>query len=143
MGVAARFIALGAGWGKTRINFLKCIIAQLLTFARLLADNELIHPSIPPPLTNQRKNANILQAISIRDHKYSYGATSMPTRPQHYRHSIRPQDYDYRQPGFYYVTICTRDKKLMFGEIANGEIYLNEAGSIVQAVWSSMPERFP
>ena len=68
----------------------------------------------------------------------------MPTRPQKfYRHSIRLPDYDYSQPGFYYVTICARDKKLMFGEIANGEIYLNEAGSIVQAVWSSMPERFP
>ncbi len=68
----------------------------------------------------------------------------MPTRSQKfYRHSIRLPDYDYSQPGFYYVTICARDKKLMFGEIANGEIYLNEAGSIVQAVWSSMPERFP
>ena len=68
----------------------------------------------------------------------------MPARQQKfYRHSIRLPDYDYSQPGFYYLTICTRDKKLMFGEIANSEVYLNEAGSIVQAVWSSMPERFP
>ncbi len=31
----------------------------------------------------------------------------------------------------------------MFGEIVNGEMYLNHAGSIVQSIWSTLPERFP
>ncbi len=63
------------------------------------------------------------------------------TQPQ--RRSARLQSYDYSQSGFYFVTICTQDQKCMFGEIVNGEMYLNGAGSIAQSIWSTLPERFP
>jgi putative transposase len=45
------------------------------------------------------------------------------------RRSFRLQDYDYGQPGFYYITICTEDRKAMLGNVVNGEMCLNHAGS--------------
>ena len=51
------------------------------------------------------------------------------------RHSIRLRDYDYSQAGAYFVTICTQDKKHLFGEIINGEMRLNDSGKIVKEEW--------
>ena len=58
------------------------------------------------------------------------------------RRSFRLQDYDYGQPGFYYITICTEDRKAMLGNVVNGEMCLNNAGSVAQSVWLSLPQRF-
>lgn len=32
---------------------------------------------------------------------------------RHQRRSIRLKDYDYSQPGAYFVTICTRDRECL------------------------------
>ncbi|MGD0036687.1 MAG: transposase [Bacteroidota bacterium] len=58
----------------------------------------------------------------------------------HKRRSIRLQDYDYSQPGEYFVTICTCNHEYMFGEIVDEEIRLNELGKIVQEEWSRTAE---
>jgi putative transposase len=60
----------------------------------------------------------------------------------HHRRSIRLRGYDYAGGGAYFVTICTQDKKSLFGEIAEGEMILNEAGSLVQKTWNGLPQRF-
>lgn len=60
-----------------------------------------------------------------------------------HRRSIRLQNYDYSQSGLYYVTISTQDQKCMLGEIMDGEMCLNQAGSIAQSIWNTLPERFP
>jgi REP element-mobilizing transposase RayT len=57
--------------------------------------------------------------------------------------SHRLVDYNYCDPGWYYITICTDRHVWQFGNIVNGQVDLNEAGSIVQAVWESLPQRFP
>lgn len=49
--------------------------------------------------------------------------------------SARLKEYDYAQPGMYFVTICTNDRKEFFGEIINGEMKLNEMGEIVKEEW--------
>ena len=59
------------------------------------------------------------------------------------RRTIRLQNYDYSQPGFYFVTICTSKKKRMFGEIVNDEMHPNEVGKVIQSTWNTLPERFP
>lgn len=59
-----------------------------------------------------------------------------------YRRSVRLQAYDYRQPGFYYITICVDERKCLLGNIVDGEVHLSAAGSIVQAEWNKLPERF-
>jgi len=58
------------------------------------------------------------------------------------RRSIRLRDYDYSQSGAYFVTICTYNKECLFGHIVNGEMVLNDAGRIVQAVWDEIAKHF-
>ena len=46
--------------------------------------------------------------------------------------SNRKSDYDYSQPGRYFVTICTKGKIPWFGELRNGFMGLNSLGCIVE-----------
>ena len=62
---------------------------------------------------------------------------------RHHRRSIRLQGYDYSQAGAYYVTIVTQGRECLFGEVINGEMYINDYGSIVQKWWDEIPIRFP
>ncbi len=64
-------------------------------------------------------------------------------RKAYNRRTIRLQNYDYTQPGFYFVTICTYKKKWMFGEIVNDEMHLNDVGKVIQSTWNTLPGRFP
>ena len=50
--------------------------------------------------------------------------------------------YDYSQPGFYFVTICTQYHCLMFGTIVDDQVSLKGPGQIAQSVWVSLPKRF-
>ncbi len=60
----------------------------------------------------------------------------------HHRRSIRLQGYDYSSAGLYFVTICTKDRECLFGNIENGKMGLNEAGEMLQMVWYDLPTRF-
>jgi putative transposase len=53
----------------------------------------------------------------------------------HHRRSIRLENYDYPQTGGYFITICTHDKKCLFGKIKNGEMILNQFGKIAHNEW--------
>lgn len=48
------------------------------------------------------------------------------------RHSIRLKNYNYSNPGYYFVTICTANRKHIFGTINNSEMILNTYGEIVK-----------
>lgn len=62
--------------------------------------------------------------------------TNMTYNPDiHHRNSIRLEDYDYSQAGAYFVTLCAWQRESLFGEIANGEIVLNDLGQIVVDEW--------
>jgi len=61
----------------------------------------------------------------------------------HHRHSIRLRDYDYAQAGAYFVTICTKDRECLFGEIKDGVMVMNDAGKMVQSLWDELPQRYP
>jgi len=58
------------------------------------------------------------------------------------RRSIRLSGYDYSSAGFYYVTICVQGKESLLGEIAAGEMLLNDAGRMVGQVWCELPQRY-
>ena len=67
----------------------------------------------------------------------------MPYNPNiHRRRSIRLREYDYSQAGLYFVTICIQNHECLFGEIANGEMILNNAGKTVQTIWNELPQHF-
>ncbi len=59
------------------------------------------------------------------------------------RRSIRLAGYDYSQAGAYFVTICAQEEENVFGEIANGEMALNDTGKMVENNWNKLPQRFP
>ena len=40
--------------------------------------------------------------------------------------------YNYSRPGYYFVTICTKNQVCHFGEVIDYEMKLNEIGEIVQ-----------
>lgn len=63
-------------------------------------------------------------------------------QPDRQRCSIRLPDYDYCQPGAYFITICSYQREALFGNIAVDEMRLNEAGQIVWEVWNSLPARY-
>lgn len=60
-----------------------------------------------------------------------------------YRKSNRLQHYDYSQAGYYFVTICTQNRKCLFGEIVEGHMILNEAGKIIARWWDETKNKFP
>ncbi len=59
---------------------------------------------------------------------------------QHRRRSIRLTGYDYSQNGAYFVTVCTKNRECLLGEIENGEMRLNDAGRIVMEEWIKTAE---
>ena len=59
---------------------------------------------------------------------------------KHHRRSIRLKNYDYSQPGFYFLTICTYQRQSWFGEIKNDRMYLNQIGKIVAEEWLNTPK---
>jgi REP element-mobilizing transposase RayT len=61
----------------------------------------------------------------------------------HHRKAIHLKEYDYSQPGEYFVTICTKDHECIFGSIVNGAMDLSERGRIVKGCWKGIPEHFP
>lgn len=53
----------------------------------------------------------------------------------HKRRSIRLKDYDYSRAGAYFLTICSWNRECLFGDIADGEMRLNEFGKVVKRQW--------
>jgi hypothetical protein len=59
------------------------------------------------------------------------------------RRSPRLKGFVYTREGAYFVTICTRNRVHLFGEIADDHIQLNELGMIATACWEEIPTHFP
>ena len=59
------------------------------------------------------------------------------------RRSIRLPTYDYSQAGGYFVTICTHNRKVMFGHIVEGDMRPNRLGELVRDCWREIPLHFP
>jgi putative transposase len=62
-----------------------------------------------------------------------------PKKPR--RRSIRLKEYDYSQPGGYFITICTHNREPIFGNIVNGKMELSLYGKIVSTRWRNLQRR--
>ena len=68
----------------------------------------------------------------------------MPFDPlKHNRRSIRLAGYDYASPGAYFITIATRHRMQLFGDIIGGQMRLNDFGRIARTEWVKTPETCP
>ena len=61
-------------------------------------------------------------------------------RNPHIRRSIRLKEFDYSNPWWYYVTICTHTRNNLFGKVINAQMRLNEFGKIVNEEWLKTEE---
>jgi putative transposase len=60
----------------------------------------------------------------------------------HSRKSPRLKDYDYAQPGSYFVTIRTFHGQPLFGEVRNAEMDLSGLGQIAEEDWNAIPTHY-
>jgi len=61
----------------------------------------------------------------------------------HHRRSIRLKGYDYSQAGAYFITLCTKNRQYLFGNVVDGKMILNHAGMATQNCWLEIPKHFP
>ncbi|MBI4646949.1 MAG: transposase [Bacteroidia bacterium] len=54
--------------------------------------------------------------------------------------SARLLGWDYANPGYYFVTICVKNRECDFGRIEKGRMILSAAGEIINAEWLKTPE---
>jgi REP element-mobilizing transposase RayT len=62
---------------------------------------------------------------------------------KHHRHSIRLKGYDYARAGAYFVTIVTWHREMLFGDVIDGEMVLNDFGQIVSEKWQWLETQYP
>jgi REP element-mobilizing transposase RayT len=60
-------------------------------------------------------------------------------REKYHRRSIRLRNYDYANPGAYFVTICSWQKECIFGEVYDGAMRLNDSGLFIEREWLKTP----
>jgi REP-associated tyrosine transposase len=58
------------------------------------------------------------------------------------RKTVRLKGYDYRNPNWYYITICTYDKKSFLGKVKDGKVILSGIGKVAIHHWKKIPEHF-
>lgn len=49
---------------------------------------------------------------------------------------------DYSGDGYYFITVCTRNKKKYFGKMVNGRMILNQYGEIVEKCWYWLKKQY-
>ena len=59
------------------------------------------------------------------------------------RRSARLRDYNYGQPGIYFVTVVAQNRRCLFGRIESEKVIHSQPGRMVKATWEEIPARFP
>ena len=86
--------------------------------------------------TTQFSRRGVSHTLQSHTHQSHTPQLNMPQlNMPHHRHSIRLKGYDYSADGFYFITICTKNRQHLFGHVVNGEMVLNEKGQIVKSEW--------
>jgi REP element-mobilizing transposase RayT len=58
------------------------------------------------------------------------------------RHSLRLKNYDYSQPGFYFLTLCVQHRLNLFGNFFETDLELNDAGKMVERWYFEMQNKY-
>ncbi|MCK4540030.1 transposase [Candidatus Parcubacteria bacterium] len=54
----------------------------------------------------------------------------------------RRKGYDYSQDGFYFITICCKNREMFFGNIKNEKMQLSKIGKIAEKFYLEIPNHF-
>ena len=63
-----------------------------------------------------------------------------PKQP-HRRDSLRLYSWDYSSEAWYFITICTKNRQLLFGDILADHLLQSPLGNIAREHWSQISER--
>src|SRR3989338_4275691 len=55
----------------------------------------------------------------------------------------RLKEWNYSEPGLYFITICTKNRKEYFGDVGNDQIIFNKYGEIVKQQWLWLKKQYP
>jgi putative transposase len=58
------------------------------------------------------------------------------------RKLMRLKDYNYSQSGYYFVTICTKDRREYFGSVEEGRVNLSKYGEVVNKCWYELFQHY-
>ncbi len=59
------------------------------------------------------------------------------------RKRIRLAEFDYASPNGYFVTVCSRDRAPIFGDVTDHRVRLTWIGTLVSEAWLAMPCYWP
>jgi len=59
------------------------------------------------------------------------------------RKHIRLRNYDYREAGAYFVTVCTHNRRPILSVVQKDGVALRPEGEIVRAAWLDIPNHHP
>ena len=85
-------------------------------------------PSPRAPKATQR----IVMMLTAKGFCFPYDPSMTLFRDRYRVESPRLVDWDYSSSGWYFVTLCTRDKECSLAHSVNGEIVLSDAGVIAE-----------
>ncbi len=57
--------------------------------------------------------------------------------------SARLACWDYGKSGYYFVTICTKNRTNILGRVHNDDVELSKIGAIIDRCWHDIPRHFP
>ena len=61
---------------------------------------------------------------------------------KHRTDSTRLKEWDYSSSAYYFITICTKYRKVFLGRVVRENIELSEIGEICNSYWSEIPKHF-
>jgi len=64
------------------------------------------------------------------------------SKPIRQRKSLRLPNYDYSQPGAYFITTCSYKHLAIFGKVVKDNVILSPAGFIVRDAWHDLPNHY-
>ena len=59
------------------------------------------------------------------------------------RKPLRLESWDYGEDGYYFITICTKDKRNLFGRIVGNGLDRSAVGTIAETHLIDLPNHFP
>ena len=69
--------------------------------------------------------------------------TSERFRGKYRIETARLKNWDYGSSGYYFVTICVKNRECVFGNLDDNKMILSEIGKIAEKFWLEIPAHFP
>jgi len=57
--------------------------------------------------------------------------------------TARLKNWDYGSSGYYFVTVCVKNRECVFGNVDDNKVILSEIGKIAEKFWLEIPAHFP